>query len=386
MVSVFCAFGGWALLLPVIPAQMIAAGDGSTFAGLSTGFFMAATVATQAVVPRALRTLGYVPVMIAAALLLGLPAAAYLIDGGPWSVIAVSAVRGIGFGAVTVAQSALLAELVPPRLLGRANGLLGTAIGGAELIGFPLGLFLYDRVGGVVHLVAVAVGVVGALAALGVPSVKAGRPGDEPGVPHAATWKLATVPAIAVCTGAMGFGALSTFTTPAVEEIDPGAAATLAGFTLAVTGLGQIAGRWFAGSVADRVGGPGRCAVAASALAACGVTGVALSLVFAPVGGALVSLVLASAFVFGLGFGAVQSEALLMLFDRLPREKASEASAIWNMSFDSGTGSGAAVLGVIATAAGYGATFAAAGLLVAAGTLVVAADRALGVRRGRVTR
>ena len=72
LVSVFCAFGGWALLLPVIPMAVIAGGGTDSVAGLSTGVFMAATVLTQAFTPRLLRGVGYTPVMFGAGLLLGL--------------------------------------------------------------------------------------------------------------------------------------------------------------------------------------------------------------------------------------------------------------------------------------------------------------------------
>lgn len=383
IVSVFCAFGCWALLLPVIPAQIIAAGDGDTLAGLSTGLFMAATVVTQAFVPRALRTIGYIPVMVAAGLLLGIPAVLYVIDGGPWLVMVVSIIRGIGFGAITVAQSALLAELVPLRSLGRANGMLGIAIGAGELIGFPLGLSLFDRHGDVVYLVAAGVGILGALVVVSVPPLVAGtahsgKSGDGTGA-QKITWTITLVPIIAVCAGAMGFGALSTFAAPAVEEISPAAAATVAGFTLAAAGCGQMAGRWLAGVIADRTGAPGRCIIAASSMATVGIFGVALTLVLAPVGAGLVAMVLCFAVIFGAGFGAVQNEALLMLFDRLSREKASEASAMWNMAFDSGTGLGAVVLGLIAASIGYSSTFGVAGLLVGMGVVVVTIDR---VRRG----
>ncbi|MGO1276395.1 MAG: MFS transporter, partial [Corynebacterium variabile] len=62
LLSVFCAFLGWSLLLPVIPVAMLDDGYGDALAGLSTGIFMAATVITQFFVPRLLRSVGYVPV------------------------------------------------------------------------------------------------------------------------------------------------------------------------------------------------------------------------------------------------------------------------------------------------------------------------------------
>lgn len=383
LLSVFCAFLGWSLLLPVIPVAMLDDGYGDALAGLSTGIFMAATVITQFFVPRLLRSVGYVPVMIAAAVLLGVPSAFYLIDGGAWFVLLVSAVRGIGFGAVTVAQSALLAELVPPRQLGRANAFFGAAIGVGEILGFSIGLTLYTRAGDSVFLIAVVCGVVGALGALGVPPLKAEPTGHEVRQrgTHAPLWKLALVPVVGLCTGAMGFGALSSFTAPAVDGIDPAAAATVAGFALAVTGAAQILGRVISGWWADRIGEPGRLVVWASLCAVGGMLAMASVIHSAPSGAALVAGALGSAALFGLGFGGVQSETLLMMFARMPKERLSEASATWNMSFDSGTGAGSAVLGVVAFSSGYGGVFLAGAGLVGFGTATLAGDRWLGRHR-----
>ena len=395
LLSVFCAFLGWSMLLPVIPVAMLDAGYGDSLAGLSTGIFMAATVITQVFVPRLLRRWGYVPVMFCGAVLLGVPSALYLIDAGSWLVLAVSAVRGVGFGAVTVAQSALLAELVPAQQLGRANAFFGASIGVGEIIGFTVGLPLYTAAGDVVFLVAVACGVVGGAGALGIPSLRAASVRKDaaasdassasaaPATVRAPLWKLVLVPIVGLCTGAMGFGAFSTFTAPAVGGIDASAAATLAGVTLAVIGAGQILGRTISGWWADRMGEPGRLVVAASLFCVGGMLAMSTLIHTAPVGAALIAGALGAAAVFGLGFGAIQSETLLMMFSRMPKERVSEASAMWNIGFDSGTGAGSTVLGVTATSTGYGGAFLVGAGLVGVGTATLAGDRVLG--RSRVT-
>ncbi|MGO1949482.1 MAG: MFS transporter, partial [Mycobacteriaceae bacterium] len=396
LLSVFCAFLGWSMLLPVIPVAMLDAGYGDSLAGLSTGVFMAATVITQIFIPRLLRLWGYVPVMVSGAVLLGVPSVLYLIDGGSWLVLAISAVRGVGFGAVTVAQSALLAELVPPRQLGRANAFFGAAIGVGEIIGFTIGLPLYTNAGDTVFLIAVVCGVVGGLGALGIPALRAapveknktkaqdGGAQDAPDAPvRAPVWKLALVPIVGLCTGAMGFGAFSTFTAPAVSGIDASAAATLAGVTLAVIGAAQILGRTISGWWADRVGEPGRLVVWASLFCVGGMLSMSALIYTAPTGTSLVVGALAAAAVFGLGFGAIQSETLLMMFSRMPKERVSDASAIWNIGFDSGTGTGSSVLGVAASSSGYGGAFVVGAGLVGMGTVALAGDRFLG--RHRVT-
>ena len=386
LLSTFMAFLGWSMLLAVIPVDMLDAGYGETLAGLATGVFMLATVITQAFVPRVLRGLGYVPVLVGGALLLGVPSVLYLIDGGSTMVLAVSAIRGVGFGAVTVAQSALLAELVPPKKLGRANAFFGAAIGLGEVIGFSVGLPLYSSAGNVVYIIATVCGLIGAVGATGVPKLKAAvasvvRTGDAGGEVHVPLWKLALVPVVGLCTAAMGFGAFSSFTAPSVGEIDQGAAATLAGITLAVIGAGQILGRTISGWWSDRVGEPGHVVVWASLLCAGGMAGMTLLLQVRPEGAVLVMAVLAVAAVFGLGFGAVQSETLLMMFARMPKERVSEASAVWNMSFDTGTGAGSSVLGVTASSTGFGGAFLVGAGLVSIGTVTLAGDRVMGKHR-----
>lgn len=383
LLSVFCAFLGWSLLLAVIPVAMLDDGYGTALAGLSTGVFMAATVITQAFVPKLLRTAGYVPVMVGAAVLLGVPSGLYLIDGGAVLVLVVSVVRGVGFGAVTVAQSALLAELVPPRMLGRANAFFGAAIGLGEILGFSTGLLLYTRSGDLVFLVAVGIGVIGALGAVGVPSLRAQPVASRTSsarTPRRAAplWKLALVPVVGLCTGAMGFGALSSFTAPAVGEIDAAAAATVAGVALAVTGAAQILGRVLSGWWSDRSGEPGRLVVQASLCAVAGLLAMGWVIHNASTGTPLVLGALGAAALYGFGFGVMQSETLLMMFSRMPTERLSEASAVWNMSFDSGTGAGSAVLGVVASTSGYSGVFFAGAGLVGVGTVALAGDRVLG--------
>lgn len=399
LVSVFCAFGGWALLLPVIPMAVIAGGGTDSVAGLSTGVFMAATVLTQAFTPRLLRGVGYTPVMFGAGLLLGLPALVYVADMSAVTVLAIAAVRGVGFGAVTVTEAALIAELVPPRLVGRSSGVFGATVGVTQLISFPLGMWLYDSYGLAWACAAAAVySIVGALAALRLPKVeRENSPGVAadipanataqadftPAVPRVATWKLATVPGLSIGAAAVGFASFSTFLAPAAGEIDAGVAATISGLALSVVGLMQIGSRLFSGWYADRVGEPGRLNALGLVLCVVGLGSAAVMLGVHPSGGLLLGWSLLSAALFGAGFGINQTEALLMLFDRLPREESAKASALWNMTFDGGTGAGAILLGFVAGALTYQGAFVAAGAVAAFGCVVAVLDRIVG--RHRVT-
>ena len=147
LVAVAAAFAAWALLLPVVPTAVIDAQQPASLAGLSTGVFMLATVITQIFTPKALKTIGYRWVMAISSLLLGIPALGYMIGMGATPLLTVSAIRGIGFGALSVAEAAIIAELVPLRLLGSATGIFGVAVGLAQMVALPSGLALVQMIG-----------------------------------------------------------------------------------------------------------------------------------------------------------------------------------------------------------------------------------------------
>ena len=389
LISVFCAFGGWAILLPVIPLAIIEAGGSETMAGASTGIFMGATVATQYFTPRILRKVGYFPVMATAGLLLGLPALLHISSMSNEAVIAVAIIRGIGFGAVTVAEAALIADLVPLHLLGRSSGIFGVFVGSSQLIGFPLGMWVYDNYGSAVYVLAAVYAVVGAAAALGLPvesrdvteATHETTEVEKFATPVVATWKLATVPGLLIGVAAVGFAAFSNFLAPAAAKIDPAIAATVAGLTLAVLGAAQTIARAFSGWWSDRKGEPGSLAVASLIFALAGVLGAAVTINMEPTGRLLVACALLTAAIFGAGFGLAQSEALLLLFYRLPRDRSAEASALWNMSFDSGTGVGSILLGIVASSFAFQGAFIGAGIVILVGLGLVVLDRFMGQHR-----
>ena len=317
--AVAAAFLSWALLLPVVPLDVLTSGGSDALAGSTTAIFMGCSVLTQWNTPRALRRFGYTPVMVFAAIMLGVPALGHItLDDAPF-VLALSALRGIGFGALTVAESALVAELVPKRFLGRASGLLGLAIGLAQLVGLPLGVWLATEYSfASAYILGAVVGLLAAVACIFIPWIVAegGGSGSDDFIP----WR-------------------------------------------AVVGGAQMIARYLAGVIADRMGGPGLLLIPSLACGVAGLVIVSLALLL----GWPAWVLLVGALVFGSGFGAIQNETLLLLFGALPRTRLSDGSAIWNMAFDGGTGVGSLILGVVAVRVAYPETFIAATCLVAAG-------------------
>ncbi|NMF09207.1 MFS transporter [Corynebacterium xerosis] len=406
LVAVLAAFGGWSLLLPVIPQAILDDGRGAGLAGAYTGVFMAATVLTQTQTPRMLRRFGYGQTMFVSGLLLGLPTFLHLFGTDAALVLGIAVIRGMGFGALTVAESALIAELVPLKFLGKASGALGVAVGVAQLTCLPLGLAIAHWTGTYqwVYVLGGVISLVGSAMALLIPKLKAaakttkgtktakgtapevaGKPatelpaGDPGPAENVPTWKLVAVPALAMGTTAMGFGGISAFLAPAAREIDLVAGAIVAGAALSVMGGAQMVFRYIAGAWADRKGKAGTLII--GALAA-GVVGLIFMALVVYAGWSAWWLLGAAAF-YGAGFGMVQNEALLLMFARLPRERTAEASAYWNMAFDSGTGTGSFVLGLVAGVAlqPYPAVFAVAAGLMSIGLVAAILDHIVGAHR-----
>lgn len=375
MVSTVLVFGGFTLLLPVVPLRIDELGGGSVGAGAATALFMATTVATQLAVPWMLHTWGHRAVLWGGALLLGAPAALYPLLDAVAPVLAVTALRGVGFGMVTVAGSALIAELVPAAVLGRASSRYGVAVGLPQLATLPLGLAVVEAYSTTPVLLAGAVlPLVGLVVSLGLPGhTRTHGEAALPAAPTAGSTSRA-VPVLALLAlgvGALSFGASVTFLPLAV----PGEAGGV-GLALAVLTGALLVGRGVAGPLADRAGAPGKVLPAGAVLAGLGAAVLAVG-----VGQASPVLLVAGAAAFGAGFGLVQNDSLVLLFALAGPRRRGRASAAWNIAYDAGTGLGAAALGLLVVLAGYPGAFGVIAVVVAALGVALLARSAVGERR-----
>ena len=85
--------------------------------------------------------------LVAGLLLLGVPAPAYLLSDGLGWILGLSAVRGLGFGILTVVGSAVVAHLVPASRRGAAIGVYGLAVAVPNLLLLPGSVPVVDRWG-----------------------------------------------------------------------------------------------------------------------------------------------------------------------------------------------------------------------------------------------
>lgn len=345
-------FSGYALLLPVVPLWAVRHGAGTAAAGAATGVFMASTVLVQFAVPAFVRRFGYRAGLLWGAGLIGLPAPFLAVFPTAPAILGLSLVRGLGFGLITVCGSALIAELLPREAVARGSGFYGLAAGLPQLVCLPLGATVAENWGfEPVFVSATALPIVALLPLGNLPRCYPGS-GDAGGASEAglrglrwvitlarSTWR----PWLPMLIASTGFGALATFL-PIV--LAPSYAAVA---LLVVPGAAMVA-RWVAGQLGHRVTGSGRMLFPALALAAVGVLTFAL---VADHDGLPVLAVIAVG-VFGIGFGAVQNDALVAMF---ARTSAAPASVAWNVGFDAGQGLGAVAVGAVLTATSPGIAF-----------------------------
>src|SRR5215472_10833641 len=157
----FCALTSFYLLLSVTPMYAAAVGAGSAGAGLVTSVLLLGTVAAELAAPILMRRYGHWAMLAAGLLVLGVPALALLPGGSLAVIVAVSVVRGLGFGLCTVMTGALTAMLLPPDRRGEGLGLFGVVATAPGIVALPGGVWLAGHTGmATVVLMAAAVALV----------------------------------------------------------------------------------------------------------------------------------------------------------------------------------------------------------------------------------
>jgi predicted MFS family arabinose efflux permease len=369
--ATFSGMTGFFLLLSVVPLYATTGGAGEAGAGATTAALLLSTVGAELAVPRLVARHGYRLVYGAGLLLLGAPALALVASDHLAAILALSAVRGIGFGIVVVLGSLLVAALVPAGRRGEGLGLFGVVIGVPGVVALPAGVFLVGQVGFGPVLVAGGLAALVGLVALpglaGVPGLASGEPsGPGPAEPVGIMAGLRDMallrPALVFVAAAVAAGVLVTFIPLAVA----GTSGVLAPAALLVQATATTVARWWAGRFADRHG-PARLLVPALLASVAGVF--TLVLVPHPVA------VMAGVALFGTGFGASQNASLVLMFSRASRARYGTVSALWNLAFDAGMGLGAVGFGLVVTRTGYPTAFAVLGLLMLLSLVPAVQDR-----------
>jgi len=352
-------FSGYGTLLASAPLYAVQGGSTTAGSGLVNGVLLLFTVLTQLFVPPLLRRFGWAAVMNAGMLLMGLPALAHLLSDQLTPILVLSAVRGVGFGILTVTGSAAVAELVPPARRGAAIGAYGLAIALPNLVLLPLAPWVAQTWSFTWVFLVAAVPLAGVPAvmrlaralpapprrseALGeLPNSQAGDGRDD--MSQGTAYLLLLRPTFLLLGATLCGGALTTF---APQMTDSGAASTAALF--AIGGTAALA-RWGVGGLSDRYGSypfiwPLTVLTVVGMLLAAWAVGADQS------SAATAVLFVAAAALVGVSYGGLQNLTLVVAFDVVTRRHYQLASAVWNVGFDAGTGLGSVLVGLLA--AGY---------------------------------
>jgi len=346
LTATFLGFAGFAVLMPVAPLWAVRGGAGEGGAGLVNGALLLFTVLTQMFVPGALRRFGWGPVLGAAMVLLGAPALAMAVIDDLWAVLALSAVRGIGFGILTVTGSAAVAELVEPARLGAAVGAYGFAIAGPQIVLLPFGPWVAETLGYLPVFLIAGAPLLGIVPAVRLGRLMAARPAEEPSQERGATGtgRAAVTlrrPMALLLGVTLAGGAVLTF---APQMIDTAWVAVVA---LALMELVAAIVRWYIGGVSDRYGAerfisPLVIVTVVSMVA----LGWALEARSLPV-------LLLSCALLGVSYGGLQNLTLVLAFASVARRHTGLASSVWNIGFDLGSGLGSVLVGMIAAGTGF---------------------------------
>lgn len=356
-------FTGYAALMPVAPLWAAHGGADAGGVGLVNGVLMLATVLTQLMVPAALRRVGWVPVLVGGVTFLGFPTAGFFFSDDLLSILFFSALRGIGFGIITVTGSALTAELVPVMRRGEAIGMYGLAVALPQIVFVSAGAWIVDQFAFEVIFA------VGLLPILGVfPAWKLGqrvervpKPLDPP------PYRALVRPMILLLAVTLAGGVLITFM---AQMVASSGLVTVALLVMLVT---TAFVRWRVGMTADRVG-PGKFVLPLVMSTVIGLVLISFA-VRDPIDTSVPLLIIGSFFV-GAAYGGLQNLTLLLSFGAVDRQHYGAASTTWNVGFDMGTGTGSILIGWIATGSDFST-----GLLVAASISALTIPLALRSRK-----
>lgn len=351
-------------LFPVLPLYVASLGGTPADNGLTTLAAAGTAVLSRMFIGALADRVGRRPVMVIGGVISIIAPILYTVAHTIPVVLIGSALRGIGIAAFTTGFQALLADLAPPERRGEVLGWGGNSMALAALVGPLAGDWITMHQGFPMAFGAAALaGALCALASVMIrePSREARRAISTPplqGLQETLALRNVRAGIAAVSPMGMAFGAMVTFWPLVAQQYQ---LKTIGAF-YSVYALGQLAVQTLAGRLSDRIG-RGRVMLPGMLL-----TGLAFASIPLAQSDAASLLV---AFACGAGLGIARPAIDALVLDGVPITLRGTAVAVEFTLNDVWIGLGSALLGPLASAAGYDAMYAVAGVacVVVAGAL-----------------
>jgi MFS family permease len=360
-VATLAFFCSLSMQLPIFPDFLRErAGSSDAMIGVFIGAFSITALLLRPAIGRALENGGRIRFLMAGgAISAGASIGYALLNSIGW-LLAVRLFHGIAVACYYTAASTLVADGAPDERRGEALSYFSMMLYLGFAIGPAAGLALREVAG--------FSAVFGVTAALGGVAIVVPLVIREPPLPHAPETieierrpllnRAALFPAGVLLTGAFAFAAAINFSADYATErgIDG------RGLYFPAMALTVIVTRVVAGRLSDRYG---RVVVAAPGLALVGIG------MFVEAAASSIVPLVASAILFGAGFGALFPTLMAFAVDRVPARERGSAMATYTAAIDLGIGAGAPLLGAVKGAAGYPAMYVVSGAIALIGVAIL---------------
>ena len=343
-----CYFLAAGIVVPVLPHFITRSlGGGSLAVGIVVGAFAVSAVMTRPTAGRLGNRLGRRRLMIGGALVAGLSIAAYGLAPNTVVLAVLRLVTGVGEGMFFTGSATLVADMAPPERRGEALSYYSVAVYVGTGVGPAIGQVLSDHVGaGGAFGVAGLTSLLGAAISLRVPDtlVIARSVGRQP-----LFNRKALGPGAVLALGLMGFTAFQAYVPLYADRLRLGGSQYVFLLYAAVV----VSVRTVGARLPDRLG-PSRSGTAATLAIAAGFGIVAA--VGNPIG------LYSGAMVIAVGMSLQYPALMAMAVNRAEEHERAAVVGTFTAAFDLAQGAGGFVLGGVAAAAGYRASFAGGGV------------------------
>lgn len=351
--STFTLFSSFYFLLITLPIYIQKIGGTESEIGFIIGVFTISAVVLRPFIGQEVDRRGRKNILISGLLVFLVSMLLYNYTNNVTSLLLLRVFHGVGWGAATTAATTLIADISPPKRRGEAMGIFGMSSNVAMAIGPFLSMILlvaYDF--SILFMIAAGIALVSLLFAL---------PISENVVSHRRTplfSREALFASILMFTVSLSYGSIVSFLSLFAQK----QGITNPGIFFSVFAVTLIIVRTFAGKLSDKKGRtfvilPGMIIIAGGLF----LLSTASSL----------SIFLASAFLYGLGFGFVHPSLMALLVDSVSEEGRGAAMGTFTAAFDLGIGVGSIVLGFVLQYFDFQVMYSVSALIVLAGALLL---------------